>query len=236
MQYRLIESFSNSTDPLFPLPATDNQIPVTRIPGKFEKDEKLRGTIPEFSENAKKEKVIPSWLKCTSRGKKITEEIGSIEKWGKLGWNFLILFQIGEIKIRNFSFNISEKLNFTWTLGKGIANDPSRFFDILSYLILSSLQGNKRFGQLNGRSIKSSRNSTTEIQFRGVWGIQKERDTRDSRKWGFSPGTDIFTFILRPYRAALSHKHFLYRVRSNRGSKWYRFRENSRRREHSFPL
>lgn len=83
MQYRLIESFSNSTDPLFPLPATDNQIPVTRIPGKFEKDEKLRGTIPEFfeaSENAKKEKVIPSWLKCTSRGKKITEEIGLIEK------------------------------------------------------------------------------------------------------------------------------------------------------------
>lgn len=153
-----------------------------------------------------------------------------------MGWNFLILFQIGEIKIRNFSFNISEKLNFTWTLGKGIANDPSRFFDILSYLILSSLQGNKRFGQLSGRSIKSSRNSTTEIQFRGVWGIQKERDTRDSRKWGFSPGTDIFTFILRPYRAALSHKHFLYRVRSNRGSKWYRFTENSRRRGHSFPL
>lgn len=239
MQYRLIESFSNSTDPLFPLPATDNQIPVTRIPGKFEKDEKLRGTIPEFSEaseNAKKEKVIPSWLKCTSRGKKITEEIGSIEKWGKIGLKFSdIIPDIREIKIRNFSFNISEKLNFTWKRDAW-KRDPSRFFDILSYLILSSLQGNKRFGQLSGRSIKSSRNSTTEIQFRGVWGIQKERDTRDSRKWGFSPGTDIFTFILRPYRAALSHKHFLYRVRSNRGSKWYRFTENSRRRGHSFPL
>lgn len=142
MQYRLIESFSNSTDPLFPLPATDNQIPVTRIPGKFEKDEKLRGTIPEFSEaseNAKKEKVIPSWLKCTSRGKKITEEIGSIEKWGKIGLKFSdIIPDIREIKIRNFSFNISEKLNFTWKRDAW-KRDCERSITILRYLILSYL-------------------------------------------------------------------------------------------------
>lgn len=142
MQYRLIESFSNSTDPLFPLPANDNQIPVTRIPGKFEKDEKLRGTIPEFSEaseNAKKEKVIPSWLKCTSRGKKITEEIGSIEKWGKIGLKFSdIIPDIREIKIRNFSFNISEKLNFTWKRDAW-KRDCERSITILRYLILSYL-------------------------------------------------------------------------------------------------
>lgn len=241
MQYRLIESFSNSTDPLFPLPATDNQIPVTRIPGKFEKDEKLRGTIPEFSEaseNAKKEKVIPSWLKCTSRGKKITEEIGSIEKWGKIGLKFSDIIPDRRNKNSKLFIQYFREIKFhldAWKRDCERSITILRYL-ILSYLILSSLQGNKRFGQLSGRSIKSSRNSTTEIQFRGVWGIQKERDTRDSRKWGFSPGTDIFTFILRPYRAALSHKHFLYRVRSNRGSKWYRFTENSRRRGHSFPL
>lgn len=146
MQYRLIESFSNSTDPLFPLPATDNQIPVTRIPGKFEKDEKLRGTIPEFSEaseNAKKEKVIPSWLKCTSRGKKITEEIGSIEKWGKIGLKFSDI--IPDRRNKNSKLFIQYFREIKFHLEKGrlekglrtIHHDSSISYLILSYLIFA---------------------------------------------------------------------------------------------------
>lgn len=139
MQYRLIESFSNSTDPLFPLPATDNQIPVTRIPGKFEKDEKLRGTIPEFSEaseNAKKEKVIPSWLKCTSRGKKITEEIGSIEKWGKIGLKFSDIIPDRRNKNSKLFIQYFREIKFHLDAWK---RDCERSITILRYLILSYL-------------------------------------------------------------------------------------------------
>lgn len=228
MQYRLIESFSNSTDPLFPLPATDNQIPVTRIPGKFEKDEKLRGTIPEFSEaseNAKKEKVIPSWLKCTSRGKKITEEIGSIEKWGKIGLKFSDI--IPDRRNKNSKLFIQYFREIKFHLEKGRLEKGLRTIhhdSSISYLILSYLRSKETRDSANWTEDRSNRHEIRQRKFSfEAYG-------------GFSPGTDIFTFILRPYRAALSHKHFLYRVRSNRGSKWYRFTENSRRRGHSFPL
>lgn len=199
MQYRLIESFSNSTDPLFPLPATDNQIPLTRIPGKFEKDEKLRGTIPEFSEaseNAKKEKVIPSWLKCTSRGKKITEEIGSIEKWGKIGLKFSdIIPDIREIKIRNFSFNISEKLNFTWKRDawkrdcETIHHDSS-----ISYLILSYLRSKETRDSANWAEDRSNRHEIRQRKFSfEAYGGSRRREIHVTQENEVFPLARIFS-------------------------------------------
>lgn len=198
MQYRLIESFSNSTDPLFPLPATDNQIPVTRIPGKFEKDEKLRGTIPEFSEaseNAKKEKVIPSWLKCTSRGKKITEEIGSIEKWGKIGLKFSDI--IPDRRNKNSKLFIQYFREIKFHLEKGRLEKGLRTIhhdSSISYLILSYLRSKETRDSANWTEDRSNRHEIRQRKFTfEAYGGSRRREIHVTQENEVFPLARIFS-------------------------------------------
>lgn len=136
-----------------------------------------------------------------------------------MSWNFLILSEPDhgrEIKIRNeiswlFIQHFGEQIKFHSEKElRTFSHDPSRYFNILSYLILSYLRSKETKDSANLTKDRSNRHEIRqESTFEGNTDPEKERYTR---KWGFSPGTDIFTFILRPYRAALSHKHFLYRV------------------------
>ena len=118
--------------------------------------------------------MIPSWLKFSVHvvwGKK--KEIGSIEKRDKIELKFS---EISWLFIQHFGEQIkfhSEKELRTFS------HDPSRYFNILSYLILSYLRSKETKDSANLTKDRSNRHEIRqESTFEGNTDPEKERYTR----------------------------------------------------------